>query len=50
MKKCRKRILKRSSENKLQQDYRHHALFVIHKKERTRYALSASVRLHDGIL
>lgn len=40
----------RSSENKLQQDYGHRPLCYPYKKERTRYALSASVRLHDGIL
>lgn len=40
----------RSSENKLQQDHGHRPLCYPYKKERTRYALSASVRLHDGIL
>lgn len=40
----------RSSENKPQQDHGHRPLCYPYKKERTRYALSASVRLHDGIL
>lgn len=40
----------RSSENKLQQDYGHRPLCYPYEKERTRYALSASVRLHGGIL
>lgn len=50
MKKCRKKFWNRSSENKLQQDHGHRPLCYPYKKERTRYALSAFVQLHGGIL